>query len=91
MAKLQGTDFYELSSLLSEEEIAVQNMAHDFVAKEVLPIIDKHHRDGTFPKELMPKMGRLGFLVPTLPAEYGGAVGGQVNMLSRSGTNRFHG
>jgi outer membrane receptor protein involved in Fe transport len=26
-----------------------------------------------------------------LPAEYGGAAGGQVNMLSRSGTNQFHG
>jgi hypothetical protein len=26
-----------------------------------------------------------------LPSEYGGAVGGQVNMLSRSGTNNFHG
>jgi outer membrane receptor protein involved in Fe transport len=26
-----------------------------------------------------------------LPAEYGGAAGGQVNMLSRSGTNTFHG
>jgi hypothetical protein len=26
-----------------------------------------------------------------LPAEYGGAVGGQVNMLTRSGTNVFHG
>lgn len=26
-----------------------------------------------------------------LPAEYGGALGGQVNVLSRSGTNRFHG
>jgi hypothetical protein len=26
-----------------------------------------------------------------LPAEYGGAVGGQVNMISRSGTNQFHG
>ncbi len=26
-----------------------------------------------------------------LPAEYGGVVGGQVNVLSRSGTNQFHG
>src|SRR6185369_14725759 len=26
-----------------------------------------------------------------LPAEFGGAVGGQVNMISRSGTNQFHG
>ena len=26
-----------------------------------------------------------------LPAEYGGVVGGQVNMLTRSGTNQFHG
>lgn len=26
-----------------------------------------------------------------LPAEFGGAVGGQVNMLTRSGTNTFHG
>ena len=25
-----------------------------------------------------------------LPAEYGGAAGGQVNMISRSGTNQFH-
>ena len=26
-----------------------------------------------------------------LPAEYGGVAGGQVNMISRSGTNAFHG
>jgi outer membrane receptor protein involved in Fe transport len=26
-----------------------------------------------------------------LPAEYGGFVGGQVNLISRSGTNQFHG
>src|SRR5215831_19537456 len=26
-----------------------------------------------------------------LPAEYGGVVGGQVNLISRSGTNQFHG
>jgi len=26
-----------------------------------------------------------------LPAEYGGSIGGQVNMITRSGTNRYHG
>src|SRR5262245_25730495 len=26
-----------------------------------------------------------------LPAEYGGSLGGQVNMITRSGTNQFHG
>ena len=26
-----------------------------------------------------------------LPAEYGGVVGGELNMLTRSGTNDFHG
>ena len=26
-----------------------------------------------------------------LPAEYGGSIGGQVNMITRSGTNQFHG
>ena len=26
-----------------------------------------------------------------LPAEYGGAIGGHINMLTRSGTNSFHG
>src|SRR5687768_16973463 len=26
-----------------------------------------------------------------LPAEYGGVVGGQINVISRSGTNQFHG
>jgi len=26
-----------------------------------------------------------------LPAEYGGVVGGQINFITRSGTNQFHG
>ena len=60
-----------ISSLLSEEEIQVQNMARDFTEKEVLPIITEHHRNATFPKEIFPKMGDLGFLGATLPQEYG--------------------
>lgn len=71
MSELQCTDFYNISNSLSEEEIHVQQMASTFTEKEVLPIISKHHRDATFPKELFPKMGKLGFLGATLPPEYG--------------------
>jgi len=46
-------------------------MAREFVDKEVLPIIRKHHADGTFPTKLIPKMASLGFFGATLPQEYG--------------------
>ena len=71
MGHLNSTDFLNIASLLSEEEIEVQRMARGFSEKEILPIINKHNRDGTFPKELFPKMGELGFLGATLPQEYG--------------------
>ena len=71
MAQLHCTDFMNISSLLTEEEIEVQRTARDFTEKEILPIITKHHRDCTFPKEILQKMGELGFLGATLPQEYG--------------------
>ena len=71
MAKLNCTNFYNIESLLSEEEIQIQQAARDFTEKEILPIINKHHRDATFPKEIVKKMGKLGFLGATLPPEYG--------------------
>lgn len=71
MATLNCTNFYGLETLLSEEEIQIQRTAREFTEKEILPIITKHHRDATFPKEILPKMGSLGFLGATLPTEYG--------------------
>src|SRR3989344_3278965 len=71
MAKLTCTDFIDLSSLLSEEEIQVQNMARQFVDDEVLPVIRKHHAEASAPTELIPKMAALGFFGATLPTEYG--------------------
>lgn len=78
MTRLSCPDFYQMEGLLSEEEILVQNAAREFVQKEVLPIITEHHREGTFPRELIPKMAALGFLGASLPREYGGAGLGSV-------------
>jgi glutaryl-CoA dehydrogenase len=71
MVKFQGVDYYNLDSLLSEEEILVRNTVREFVDDNVLPIIEKHNRAGTFPIDIVPKMAELGLFGSTLPAKYG--------------------
>lgn len=71
MDHLSCTDFFNIGELLTEDQIMIQRAARDFVDKEVLPIIEKHNRAGTFPSELIPKMAELGFLGSNLPQEYG--------------------
>ncbi len=71
MQKFLGVDYYNSESLLSQEEILVRNTVRAFVDGNVLPIIEKHNRAGTFPRELVPKMARLGLFGATLPAKYG--------------------
>jgi glutaryl-CoA dehydrogenase len=66
-----GVDFYDSDSLLSEEERAVRDTVRRFVDDEVLPVIGEHYMAGTFPVELIPKMGELGLYGANLPEEYG--------------------
>ena len=71
--KLNGPDFFDLSNLLSEDEIAVQNMTHDWVHDKFKPIIASHYQAGTFPVEIRTEMGEMGFFGSTLPEKYGTA------------------
>jgi len=66
-----GVDFYDIDSLLSEEERAVRDTVRRFVDDEVLPVIGEHYIAGTFPVELIPTMGGLGLYGANLPEEYG--------------------
>jgi glutaryl-CoA dehydrogenase len=66
-----GVDFYGIDGLLGEEERAVREMVRDWVEDEVMPIINDHYVEHTFPDELIPKMGELGFFGANLPEEYG--------------------
>ena len=43
---LNCTDFLEISSYLSDEEIMVQNTARDFSEKEISPIIEDCYEKG---------------------------------------------
>ena len=68
-----GPDFYNISDLLTEEELLIQQTAYDFVQSEFMPLINEHYEKGTFPMELVPKLGELGFFGSSLPEESGGA------------------
>lgn len=71
MQKFQGVDYYNIESQLSEEEIMIRNSVREFVSNEVIPIIEKHNRESTFPIDLVPKMGELGLFGTNLPQKYG--------------------
>ena len=71
--KLIGPDFYNISDLLTEEELFIQKTAHDFVSNEFKPIINEHFEKGTFPSKIATKLGELGFMGSSLPEESGGA------------------
>lgn len=62
MAKFKGTDFYQIDEQLDDEEKLVRQTTRDFVDSEFMPVIREHYRNGTFPTELVPRIGELGFL-----------------------------
>jgi glutaryl-CoA dehydrogenase len=66
-----GVDFYDVESLLSEEERAVRDTVRRFVDDEVMPVIGEHYLAGTFPVHLIPTMGALGLYGANLPEQYG--------------------
>jgi glutaryl-CoA dehydrogenase len=61
MPSFSGVDFLDFDSLLSDEDRLVRKTARQFVDDEVLPIIERHNREATFPMQLLPKLAALGF------------------------------
>ena len=71
MPPFSGVDFYDLTSLLSEEERAVRDTVRQWVDERLMPIIGDCYVAGRFPKELIPGMAELGMLGANLPEAYG--------------------
>jgi len=70
MATTELTDYMGFQGLLTDEEKLVRETARKFVNDEVLPIIEEHAMNETFPTQLIKKMGSL-VLRPELPEKYG--------------------
>jgi len=70
---LNPFDLFDMRSLLSEEERAVQDSVARFTDERVLPIIGDCFDQGRFPSELIPEIADMGLLGSSLPEQYGGA------------------
>jgi glutaryl-CoA dehydrogenase len=62
MERFQGLDFYNIDALLSDEERMVRDLVRDWTENQVIPIIEQHCRDATFPRELVSQMAEMGLL-----------------------------
>ncbi|AKC87822.1 acyl-CoA dehydrogenase family protein [Pseudoxanthomonas suwonensis] len=68
---LSPYDLFDVRSLLSDEERAVQEAVARFTDERVLPVIGDCFDQGRFPQELVPEIAALGLLGSSLPEEYG--------------------
>jgi glutaryl-CoA dehydrogenase len=59
--KFKGVDFIGFDNLLTDDERLARDTARQFIEDNLIPIIEECNRDGRFPRELVPQMGRLGF------------------------------
>ncbi len=57
---------------LSEELSAVRNLAREFAEKEIAPTAGQDDKERKFRKDLLLKMGELGFFGSVIPEKYGG-------------------
>ena len=57
---------------LSEELVAVRDLARDFAEKEIAPSAAKDDKEHAFRRDLILKMGELGFYGAVIPESYGG-------------------
>ena len=59
--KFKGVDFIGFDSLLSDDERLARDTSRQFIEDNLIPIIEECNREGRFPRELIPEMGKLGF------------------------------
>ena len=65
-SSLDPMDLYDVRSLLSDEERMVQDAVGRLVDEKVLPVIQQHFENHTFPRDLVPELAGLGLLGSSL-------------------------
>src|SRR5512138_3334388 len=71
MPRFTGVDFYEIDSLLTEDERQIRDQVRDWVEERYLPLIENAYEKATFPMEVIREVADMGLLGATLPEKYG--------------------
>jgi len=71
----KGIDYYEIDSLLTDEEKMTRNMVREFLANEIKPlVINAFDREEPLNmREMAHRIGKLGLIGSFIPSEFGGA------------------
>ena len=73
-----GVDFYDIDSLLTEEERQIRDQVGEWVDERYLPLVEKAYDDAYFPMEVVSELADMGLMGATLPEKYGCAGIGPV-------------
>lgn len=71
MKKFESPDYYDLDSLLSEDEIMARNAVRAWVDEKIMPVIEDAYQKAEFPRQLTPQMAEMGLFGANLPEKYG--------------------
>lgn len=64
---------------LTDEQIMIRDMIHDFARSEIEPIAQDYNNRGEYPSAIMKKLGELGLYGMMVPESYGGSAAGAVS------------
>jgi glutaryl-CoA dehydrogenase len=62
MEQFEGSDFYNLDDLLTEEQRLIRDTVREFVDDQVIPCIEDCFMTDRFPLQIIPTLGELGLL-----------------------------
>jgi glutaryl-CoA dehydrogenase len=71
MPRFTGVDFYEIDSLLNEDERQIRDQVRDWVEDRYLPLVEEAYEKAHFPTEVIREVADMGLLGATLPEKYG--------------------
>jgi len=71
LPRFTGVNFYDIDSLLTEEERQIRDHVRDWVEDRYLSLVEKAYEEAYFPAEVIPEVAEMGLLGATLPEKYG--------------------